>query len=73
MEPENEPDLNKFFRKILFTIFFGLLWLMGGITVGIYYDMAGFNGKPLVYNILFYATMVLTLVLLIRYYIKLWK
>ena len=73
METNKDPDLDKYFRKILFTIFFGLLWLMAGITAGIFYQMAFFNVVPLIYNILFYAVMVLTLVLLIRYYIKLWK
>ena len=73
MEPGDETDLNKYFKKILFTIFFGLLWLIGGITAGIYYDMAVINGKPVIYNILFFAAMLAGLVLLIRYYIKTWK
>ena len=73
MEPGGETDLNKYFRKILYSIFFGLLWLIAGITAGIYYDLARFSGKPLIYTILFYVCMVITLVWLIRYYIRLWK
>ena len=73
MEPGGESDLNKYFRKILFSIFFGLLWLIAGITSGIYYDLALFNGKPLIYTLLFYAGMIITLVLLVRYFIRLWK
>ena len=73
MEPGKETDLDKYFRKILFSIFFGLLWLIGGITAGIYYQMGFFNGQPVLYNIIFYAGLITGLVFLIRYYIRLWE
>lgn len=55
------------------SLFMGLLWLMAGVTAGIYYELAYSNGKPVIYTVLFYAGMLITLLLLIRYLYNTWK
>ena len=73
MEPSGEIDLNKFFKKILNSIFFGMLWFIGGTTAGIYYELAFFNGKPVFFNVIYYACLIISLVFLIRYLVRIWK
>lgn len=68
-----DPQVKKYFLKILRSFSWGLLWMMAGVMLGLYYKLAHFNRKPVVYTILFYAGMLITLLLLIRYLYKVWK
>ena len=73
MERGWDPEVKKYLKKVMGSLSFGLLWLMAGVTAGIYYELAYSNGKPLIYTILFYAGMLISLLLLIRYLYKTWK
>ena len=73
MEENWDPGVKKFFVKILNSIALGLLWMMACATAGIYYKLGYFNGKPVIYTVLFYAAMLISLYLLIRYLYKIWK
>ena len=73
MERGWDPDVKKYLKKLMGSISFGLLWLMAGVTAGIYYELAYSNGKPVIYTILFYAGMLISLLLLIRYLYNTWK
>jgi len=73
MEQGWDPDVKKFFLKILNSIFWGLLWLITCATVGIYFQLGYKGAKPFVYSILFYIGMILGLVLLIRWLYRTWK
>jgi hypothetical protein len=73
MEQGWDPEVKRFFRKIIMTISYGLLWLMTLTTAGIYFGLAWKGNKPLIYVILFYAFAAITLLLLLRYYYRLWK
>ncbi len=68
-----DPGVKKFFLKILNSVSLGLFWMMACATAGIYYKLGYFNGQPVIYNILFYAGMLGTLLLLIRYLYRNWK
>jgi hypothetical protein len=68
-----DPDVKKFFRKVINTISFGLLWLMATVTAGIYFQLAWRGDKPLIYVILFYVCAIGAFLLLLRYYYKLWN
>lgn len=72
MERGMDPQVKKLFRKILNSFVWGLLWMMAG-AAGIYYGFASPQRKPVIQPILFYAFMLLTLVLLIWYLIRSWK
>ncbi len=73
MDPREPPDVTKFLLKILNSLFLGLLWLMACVTAGIYYGLAYINGKPLMYTILFYTGMLVSLFFLLRYYYNAWR
>lgn len=68
-----DPDIKKFFRKILWSSFLGLLWLIAFVTAGIYYKLAYVYGGHLLSAIGFYFFMAATLFLLLRYLKKAWK
>jgi len=71
MEQGWDPEVKKYFQKILTTIGYGLLWLMTSLTAGLYFELAYHSN--IVYAILFYAGLFISLVLLIRYYYRTWK
>jgi hypothetical protein len=68
-----DPEIKKYFRKIIGSFTYGLLWILSCTTAGIYYQLGYRNGKPLVYTILFYTGMLITLLLLLRYLYNTWK
>ncbi len=73
MEQGWDPEIKKYFKKVLNSVCYGLIWMMTMVTLGIYYELAYSAGKPIVYSILFYAFMAITLGLLLRYYYRIWK
>jgi hypothetical protein len=73
MQPNWDPDVKKFLLKVLNSVSLVLFWMMASATAGIYFELGYTNGKPLIYTILFYAGMVITLLLLVRYLYKTWK
>lgn len=73
MERGWDPQVKKYFRKILNSIGYGMLWMMGCVIAGIYFELGYTNGKPLLYTVIFYIAMAVTLGLLVRYLYKIWK
>jgi membrane protease YdiL (CAAX protease family) len=71
MEQGWDPEVVKFFRKILNTIATGLLWMMAVLTAGVYFGLA--HHSNLLYVILFYLGLAVSLGLLLRYYYRMWK
>ncbi len=68
-----DPEVKKYFLKILNTISTGLLWLMSTVTAGIYFELGWTGERPLYAVILFYVIAVAAFILLLRYYYRLWK
>lgn len=71
MEQGWDPEVKKYFQKILSTIGYGLLWVMGALTAGLYFGLA-YSTNPL-YSAIFYIFFGGSLFLLIRYYYRIWK
>lgn len=73
MEQGWDPDVKRYFRRILNTISVGLFWLMSAAIAGLYFRLAipenGFKAGNIIYYLIFFAT----LILLIRYFYRLWK
>jgi len=67
MQPNWDPEVKKFFVRILNSIAVVLFWMMTCATAGIYFELGYSNGKPVIYTILFYAGMLISLFFLIRY------
>ena len=73
MERNWDPEVKKFFLKILNSVCLGLLWMMAAATAGIYYRMGYQHGQPVFQVILFYVIMLATFLLLLRYLYNTWK
>lgn len=73
MEQGWDPDVKRYFRKILNTISVGLFWLMSAAAAGLYFGLAVPAGHFTIANIIFYVVLLLTFGLLIRYFFRLWK
>lgn len=73
MESGWDPDVKKFLVKVLNSISLVLLWMIAAATTGIYFQLGFINNGHLIYTIIFYAVLTLTLFLLLRYLYKIWK
>ena len=73
MESGWDPQVSKFFRRILNSISLGLIWMIACATAGIYNGLAFADGKPVVYVIIFYVCAAGTFLLLLWYLMRLWK
>ena len=73
MESGWDPEVKKYFRKILNSISMGLIWMMSMVTAGIYFQLAYSDGTPVIYTILFYIVLLVTLAMLILYFYKTWR
>ena len=68
-----DPEVKKYFRKIMYSFFMGLLWLFVITTSGLYFQLGFIHEKLYWYNLLFYLFLPLSLYGLLRYYYKVWK
>ena len=68
-----EPDVRNFLKKVLQSVFTGLLWMMVNMIAGIYFGLMFINDKISIGNIIFYVFSMASLLLLIRFYYKIWK
>lgn len=68
-----DPEVKKYFRKIINSFSFGMLWMMVIFTLGLYFRMGFVYDKIRWFNVVFYLIFLLTLLLLIRYLYSIWK
>jgi hypothetical protein len=68
-----EPEIKEFLLRIVQTISMGLLWLLVNMSIGIYFGFAFFEDKPSTGNYIYYFFFLVSLSLLIFYFIKKWK
>jgi cytochrome c biogenesis protein CcdA len=73
MDTGMDPEVRKYFRKILNSFGVGFFWMFSIATAAFYFDLAIINDKIRWYNYLFYIIFVITLIWLIRFYYRLWK
>ncbi|MER3498255.1 MAG: hypothetical protein C4308_06240 [Chitinophagaceae bacterium] len=68
-----EPEVKKYLRKILYSIFYGLLWMSLNVLTGLFWEFAIINGRISTANILFYLFFLLSLAALLYYYYRVWN
>jgi len=73
MEQGFDPEVKKYFRKIIYSFSWGFLWMLANATAGIYFGLGYRDGKPLIVPILFYTASVISLCLLLWYYYRTWS
>jgi hypothetical protein len=73
MERGIDPHVKKYFRKIVYSFTWGWLWLASNAIAGIYFGLAYRTDLPLVWIIVFYLFLILSLSLLLHFYYRTWK
>ncbi|MBA2327987.1 MAG: hypothetical protein H0V91_00045 [Flavisolibacter sp.] len=68
-----DPEMRKYFWKIVYSFSFGLVWMLTMAMSGLYFRLAIIEVSIRWYNIVFYIVFLATLILLIRYFFKSWK
>ena len=68
-----EPEARDFLKKIAWSVFYGIAWMMINMTLGIYFRLFFFEERVGIGNILFYIFFLVTLFALIRFYYRTWK
>lgn len=68
-----EPEVVEFLKRISTSIFVGLLWMGINSTFGIMYDYAFVHDTITLGNILFYIWFIISLPVLLWFYVHLWK
>ena len=73
METGMDPELKKYFRKIINSFSLGFLWILCMSTAGLYFKLALISGNIQWYNIIFYLFLIASFAGLLWYYYKVWK
>lgn len=73
MEQGMDPDIKKYFQKIINSFSLGFLWLFGSITAGIFFRLGYRTERPVIYTITFYVICIAGLAALLRYYYRTWR
>ena len=68
-----DPEVKRYFRKIINSFSYGLLWLMAMVTAGLFFKLGIIEDGVQWYHFLFYGLVLVTFVLLIRYLYRLWS
>jgi hypothetical protein len=68
-----DPEIKQLFRKVLKSFSWGALWLLCTATLGIFFQLGFVADGFRWYNIVFYLVLITSLLLLLRYYYKLWR
>lgn len=68
-----DPEVTKYFRKILRSLFAFFMWLFINVTAGIYFELAYSNTYSSFVHVVFFAWLILSLSLLLWYLYKIWR
>lgn len=67
-----EPEVKLYLRKVGYSFFAGLLWLLVNVTLGIYFKLAIIEKGLHWWNIVFYGWFLASIGLLLYYFFKVW-
>jgi len=68
-----DPEVRDYLKRIVLSLFLGLLWLVSNMTFGIFFEWMFFERRPTAGNIIFYIFGLLTTVLYFRFLRRTWK
>jgi hypothetical protein len=68
-----DPEVTRYFKKIVASFSIGFLWLFVIVTSGLYFGFALIDVKLHWYNILFYLFFLFSFCWLMYYYYRMWK
>ena len=67
-----DPEMKRYFRKIMNSFAAGLFWLLMMVTAGLFFGLGIAKNGLRWYNILFYLVFLVTFALLARYFYRVW-
>jgi hypothetical protein len=70
---EMEPEVRQFFQRIGYSIAIALVWLIVNVTAAIKGDNAFIGDHVSLANVLFYCWFIVSVVLLLWFYKRLWS
>jgi hypothetical protein len=68
-----EPEAKDFLKRIVWSFFAGLVWMMINMTLGIYFGLLFVEDSLRLGNVLYYLFLPCSLGLLIWFYYRTWK
>ena len=68
-----DPELKRYFRKIMNSFSVGLLWLLSVVTTGMFFGLGIVKEGMKWYNIVFYIIAFASFAGLLYYYYKTWS
>ena len=68
-----DPQVKKYFRKIINSFSYGMLWMLAMSFLGLYFQLGFVADGFRWYNVVFYLIFLFTLFLLIRFFYRTWK
>jgi hypothetical protein len=67
-----DPEVKQYFRKIINSLFLGVLWLIFVLGIGFFFDLGSIGSHIDIFNIVYYFFALISFIFLIRFYIKTW-
>ena len=68
-----DPEVRKYFGKIIRSFFWFLAWLMAVVTAGLFFKLGEINNGLKWYNLVFYFLAAISFILLVRRLYHTWK
>ena len=68
-----DPEVKRYFKKIINSFSFGALWLLVAATAGLFFGLGIPDGGVKWYNIVFYMVTGVSFASLMYYYYRLWS
>lgn len=68
-----EPEIKLHFRKVGYSFFAGLIWLLVNVTAGLYFKLAIIEKHIRLGNILFYLWFLASIGFLLYYFFRTWR
>lgn len=68
-----DPEVRRYFRKIMNSFSVGIMWLLSMATAGLFFDLAIVRNGVRWYNIAFYGLVLISFMGLVYYYYKTWS
>jgi hypothetical protein len=68
-----DPEVKRYFRKIVMSFSYGLLWMLVMSTAGFYFGFAIIDKEMHWYNLLFYSLFGISLLAYLWYLYRTWK
>ncbi|MBL0234039.1 MAG: hypothetical protein IPQ08_10260 [Chitinophagaceae bacterium] len=72
-DPGWDPRVSKLFRKIMNSVFLGLIWLLAVATAGLYFKLGYINSGNSWPAIIFYGIVAISMTALGIYLYRTWK